>query len=283
MSMGSIITNNSAMVALESLNSTNSALAMTEKQISTGYRVADATDDGAAYAVAQRVRSDVGALTSANEQLGNAKGLLATTNSALNNMSNTMIAARQILVKLADSSVQGTERTQYQQQYKSNMTSLEGFIQDAQYNGKTLIGNLSGHTGSFGSVSAIRNEVGTSFSIGTFSGSTFYNSVAAFATSALTATQAEAALTATGTFINQTNSIGTAMNTYGYKSNYVDTQVSYNSDKIDALNTGLGALIDADLTKESAQLQSLQVRQQLGTQALSIANQAPQSLLSLFK
>ena len=61
------------------------------------------------------------------------------------------------------------------------------------------------------------------------------------------------------------------------------SQVSYNNDKIDALNSGLGSLIDADLAKESAQLQALQIRQQLGTQALSIANQAPQSLLSLFK
>jgi flagellin len=65
--------------------------------------------------------------------------------------------------------------------------------------------------------------------------------------------------------------------------NYVDDQVSYNSDKIDALNTGLGALVDADLAQESAQLQALQIRQQLGTQALSLANQAPQTLLSLFK
>ena len=63
----------------------------------------------------------------------------------------------------------------------------------------------------------------------------------------------------------------------------MDSQVSYNNDKIDALNSGLGSLIDADLAKESAQMQSLQIRQQLGTQSLSIANQAPQSLLSLFK
>lgn len=282
MSLGSIITNNAAMVALESLNTTNSALAMTEKQISTGYRVADSVDDGAAYAVAQRVRSDVGALTSANQQLGNAQGLLATTNSALKNMSTTMIDARQVLVKLADSTVQGDERTQYQDQYRSMLTSLKGFIQDAQYSGKTLIGNLTGSSGTYGGVAIIRNEVGATYSIGTFSGSGFYNSVAFNATT-LTATQAQAYITATGTFINQSNAIGSALNTYGYATNYVNTQASYNSDKIDALNTGLGALIDADLTKESAQLQALQVRQQLGTQALSIANQSPQSLLSLFR
>jgi flagellin len=78
------------------------------------------------------------------------------------------------------------------------------------------------------------------------------------------------------------NHIGTELNRYGAASNYVDMQQSYNSNKIDAMNSGLGSLIDADLTKESAQLQAL-VRQQLGTQALSLANQAPQTLLSLFK
>jgi flagellin len=64
---------------------------------------------------------------------------------------------------------------------------------------------------------------------------------------------------------------------------YVNNQISYNNDKIDALNTGLGSMVDADLAKESALLQSLQIQQQLGTQALTLANQAPQTLLSLFK
>ena len=73
------------------------------------------------------------------------------------------------------------------------------------------------------------------------------------------------------------------LNRFGSDSRYIDAQVAYNRDKLDALDGGLGALIDADLAKESARLQALQIRQQLGTQSLSIANQAPQSLLSLFK
>jgi flagellin len=90
-------------------------------------------------------------------------------------------------------------------------------------------------------------------------------------------------ISAGGVFTKMFSKIGTALNTYGAASNYVDMQQSYNSDKIDSLNSGLGSLVDADLAKESAQLQALQIRQQLGTQALSIANQAPQTLLSLFK
>jgi flagellin len=73
------------------------------------------------------------------------------------------------------------------------------------------------------------------------------------------------------------------MNQYGSDNKTVLGQVSFNKEKMDSLESGLGALVDADLAKESAKLQSLQIRQQLGTQSLSIANQAPQSLLSLFR
>ena len=124
MSLNSVNTNMGATIALQSLNSTNMQLQMTQKHISTGFRVADATDDGAAYAVAQRVRSDVNALTSANQQLGNVQGLLSTTNTALNNVSNMMSSARAVLVKLADSNTQGTQRAQYVQQYQSMVANL---------------------------------------------------------------------------------------------------------------------------------------------------------------
>ena len=73
------------------------------------------------------------------------------------------------------------------------------------------------------------------------------------------------------------------MNTYGAATNYVTNQITYNNDKINALNSGLGALVDADMAKKYAMLQSLQIKQQLGTQALSLADQAPQTLLSLVR
>jgi len=97
------------------------------------------------------------------------------------------------------------------------------------------------------------------------------------------ATTVDALITATGTFNNQSNSVSTAMNNYGSATNYVNNQISYNNDKISSLNTGLGALVDADLAQESATLQSLQIKQQLGTQSLTLADQTPQVLLSLVK
>lgn len=284
MALNSVNTNMGATIALQSLNSTNTMLQTVQKHISTGFRVADATDDGAAFAVAQRVRSDVNALTSANQQLGNVQGLLSTTSTALNNVSNMMSTARDVLVKLADSNTQGTQRSQYIQQYQSLMSNMKTFFQDATYSGKTLVGNIGGNTG-FGSVAVVRNEVAATYGIATFSGSAFMASVS-FTSTQLNGAATVAALigtASTATFMNKITSLGTAMNTYGAANKYVTNQISYNSDKIDAYNTGLGALIDADLAKESAKMQALQIRQQLGTQSLSIANQAPQSLLSLFK
>lgn len=283
MSLNSVNTNMGAMIALQSLNQTNMAMAKAQKQISTGYRVADATDDGAAYAVAQSVRSTVGALTSANQQLGNVQGLLSTSQSGLNNISNTMSSMRDVLVKLSDGNVQGNDRTNYEQQYNSLLDNVKTFIQDATYNGKTLIGNISGSNGTFSRVAVARNESGSSYGIATFGGSALFGSISFTSTQMGSSASMSALITASGTFVNQMNSVGRALNTIGSAINYVNNQVSYNNDKIDALNSGLGSLVDADLAKESAQLQALQIKQQLGTQALSLANQAPQTLLSLFK
>jgi len=283
MSLNSVNTNMGAMIALQSLNQTNSQLAMVQKHVSTGYRVADATDDGAAYAIAQGVRSSVGALTSANQQLGGVKGLLSTTQSALNNISNTMASMRNVLVKLADGNVQGTDRTNYAKQYGSMLSNLKSFVQDASYNGKNLIGDLSGSNGTFARVAVSRNESGSTYGIATFSGSALYGSIAFTSTQLNGASTVAALITATGTFLNQQDSVGKELNTIGSATNYVTNQINYNNDKIDSLNSGLGALVDANLAQESAQLQALQIRQQLGTQSLSMANQAPQTLLSLFK
>ena len=283
MSLNSVNTNMGAMVALQSLETTQQQLSVTQKRISTGYRVADASDDGAAYAIAQGIRASVGALTSANQQLGNVQGLLSTTQSGLNNISKMMGSMRDVLVKLGDSSIQGNDRTNYEKQYTSMVANVKTFVQDANYNGKTLIGDLTGSAGSFGRVAVTRNENGSTYGISTFSGSGLYGSISFTTTQLSSAATVAALITATGTFMNQQNTLGNELNTIGSTVNYVNNQTTYNNDKINALNSGLGSLIDADLAKESAQLTALQIRQQLGTQALSLANQAPQTLLSLFK
>ncbi|MBB5690545.1 flagellin [Roseomonas alkaliterrae] len=276
MSLNSVNTNIGAMVALQSLNRTNEQLNATQKRISTGLRVNDAKDDGAAFAVAQAVRADVAGLTAANEQLGGVKGILDTALSGLNKVSETMVKVRETLVRLADDTLNAEQRDQYEAQYTALRTQIQNFIADATYNGRSLL-STAAPVG--GNITTTRNENGTTYTITAVNGAGTLIVAAAPADAAA----AQAALGSGGNFETVQTAISNALNTFGSDARYVDAQIAYNKDKADALEAGLGALIDADLAKESARLQSLQIRQQLGTQALSIANQAPQTLLSLFR
>ena len=275
MSLNSVNTNMGAMVALQSLNRTNEALNVTQKRISTGLRVNDAKDDGAAFAVAQSVRADVAGLSAANEQLGGVKGILDTALSGLNKVSETMIKVRETLVRLADDTLNADQRAQYKAQYTALQTQITNFIEDATYNGRTLLATAAPG----GDITTTRNESGTTYTITAVDGA----GTLIVAAAPTDAAAAQAALADGGDFKTVQTAISNALNTFGSDSRYIDNQIAYNKDKADALEAGLGALIDADLAKESARLQSLQIRQQLGTQALSIANQAPQTLLSLFR
>lgn len=276
MALNSVNTNMGAQVALQSLNRTNDALAVTQKRISTGYRVADAKDDGAAFAVAQSVRADIAGLTSANEQMGGVKGVLDTTLAGLTKVSDTMSNIRGVLVKLADGTLSDDQRSQYESQYDGLKKQVENFLADATYNGRTLLSTSSDSGG--GDIATVRNETGTTYTLSAVDSSTL-----TIEEKPTTAEAAASALASGGDFVTKMGAINTALNTFGGNNNYLDAQVSFNKEKMVSLDTGLGALVDADLAKESAKLQSLQIKQQLGTQALSIANQAPQSLLSLFR
>ncbi|MFH5926260.1 flagellin [Roseomonas xinghualingensis] len=277
MATNSVNTNIGAQVALQSLNRTNEALAVTQKRVSTGYRVADAKDDGAAFAVAQSVRADIAGLTSANEQMGSVRGILDTTLAGLNKVSDTMTEIRGVLVKLADGTLSTSQRTQYQAQYDSLRTQVQNFISDATYNGRTLLTTSTAAGG--GNIATTRNEQATVYSLTAVEGA----STLVVAAAPTDAAGAASALAATGDFQTKMTAVNTALNTFGSNSTYLESQMSYNKEKLDALESGLGSLIDADLAKESAMLQALQIRQQLGTQALGIANQSPQGLLSLFR
>lgn len=274
MNLNSVNTNLGAMTALQSLNRTNEALAAVQKRVSTGFRVSDAKDDGGAFAVAQSVRGDVAGLTAANEQLGGLKGVVDVTLNSLGQVSKSMVELRTVLTRLADGTINGTQRDQYEQQYSQLKTQIERFIDDATYNSRTLLSTDAASLG--GDIVTIRNEQGTTLTIAAFDGATdFVVDVAP-----TDAASAQSAITGDWTNINK--SINDAMNRLGADARYIDSQIGYNRDKLDAVEGGLGALIDADIAKEAARLQALQIRQQLGTQTLSITNQAPQALISLF-
>lgn len=310
MTFNSINTNAGAVVALQSLNKTNNQLDIVQKRVSTGYRVADARDDGGAFAVAQKVRGDIAGVTSANEQLGAAKGLLDTTLSGLNRISDTMAAVRGVLVKLSDQNVTGALRESYLEQYSLLRTQIANFQNDSTYNEVSLLGKSSitagaGNAVEGSTINVVRNERGESLTILGVeldgSGESVFDLVdvsgdraivdpdpaqTALAAAAwreyLTGVDSTGAQVAVRLSVVEGN-VNLQLNRFGNAEKSVVNQIGFNKDKVDALESGLGALIDADLAKESARLQSLQIRQQLGASALAAANSAPQFLLTLFR
>ena len=277
MSFNSVNTNRQAVFALQSLNYTNGELSGVQKRVSTGYRVADAKDDGGAFAVAQAVRSSAAGVTAVNEQLGGVKGVLQTTFASLSTVSDTMKQVRATLTRLADGAINGDQRTQYETQYQLLTTQISDFIDDATYNGRTLLSTDTGVGG--GDITGIRNESGGTFTVTAVDGEDLKLTTTAPATAA----DAQAMIASGGAFDLADKAISSALNGFGASMQYVENQIIYNSKKVDAMNDGLGALVDADLARESAKLQALQTRQQLGIQTLSLANQGPQVLLSLFR
>ncbi|MGC9269740.1 flagellin [Acidiphilium sp.] len=287
----SIITNSAAMVGVETLNSINSSLQTVQTAVSTGYSVNSASDNGAAYAVAQSVRTTMSGLTAANQQLGDVSGLVQTTSTALTNISNLMQSMDQTLVNMSSSTLSSSQRSQYAAEFTAQLQNVASFITGASYNGISLIGSNSGTLKSSSAVFTSTNLTvatdanGSSLTIASTSLSSVYATLSAIGT-ALTTNATNAAtvanfLCSAGSFSTAVSSMGGYMNTYGNLTNQINNQVTYNQNKMDALSNGLGALVDANMAAESAQLQSLQIQQQLATTALSIANQSPSLLTKL--
>jgi flagellin len=270
--VNSVNTNISAIVALQSLNRTNTDLNVVQKRVSTGFRVADAADDGAAFAVAQGLRADVKGLEAVNERLSAAKGLLTVTQEALTGISNSLAEARKVMVKLADANLGTDERTQYHADYQAIKAEVTNYVSQAAFNGANLLDDAT-------AINIIFDASGTQF---TLAGQNIQGGIAAgFAV--VNQTQAAAALTSGGALATFETTVNTSLSTVGGYARSVSNQDDFIRVLGDATTAGIGSIVDADLAKESARLQSLQIRQQLGTQALSIANAAPSILLTLFQ
>jgi flagellin len=270
--VGSVNTNISAQVALSALNYTGTQLSQVQKRISTGQNVSDALDNGAVFAIAQNLRSDVGAVAAVNGQLGAAKGLLSVANAAGTGVSNTLVDVRSVLVQLADQNVTGNARNQLNAQYATLKSAVNNYISGASYNGANLLSASASNRSVIQDISANQYLLAAQ---------DLNTNVTSVLTAVSDSTGAAALLT--GAFVSAQNFVGTALNSLAANSKFLDNQITFNSQFSDATTQGLGALVDADLAKESARLQSLQIKQQLGTQSLGIANQSPQTLLGLFR
>jgi len=277
---GSINTNYGAQVALSNLHSVGTQLTSIQKEISTGLSVADPYDDGAAYAVAQGLRGTVNALTAVNQRLNVGQGLIAVAVSAGENVSSSLLQIQSVLVKLSDQSLTGSDRSNYEAQYNTLRADVLSFIQDASFNGINIINNQGTNPG-YGNQSIISNVSGGTYTI---KAQDLYTNVYKLLTNVTGSySSASGLIAATGGFSNALTNLGLALNQLSADSRRLTNQINFNSAISDATTTGLGAIVDADLSKASATLTALQTKNQLSTQALSIANQSPQSILSLFR
>ncbi|HEY1095652.1 MAG TPA: flagellin [Alphaproteobacteria bacterium] len=271
MALNSVHTNTAAIIALQGLNRTNKALADSQKMVSTGYRINDAEDDSAGFAIAQGLRGDVRGYQAIGEQLSKAKGNLSVASEAARSISDAMADVRAVLTKLADDNVTGDQRLQYEADYTNLRNDIERFMGMAEFNGTNLLTDNS-------SVNVISDLSGGSISI---TGHDMTTDVYNLLTDVADADAARTLLA--GDFQDAMSATGLIMGQLGADSRTLDNQLEFIQLLSDATEEGLGAIVDADLAKESATLQSLQVKQQLATQTLSIANESPQILLSLFR
>ncbi|PJI42456.1 flagellin [Ferrovibrio sp.] len=271
----SVNTNVGALIALSSLRTVNREVDVTSKRVQTGYRVADAQDDAAVFAVAQGIRGDIKAKASVQSSLAGGEGLAQVTNAALKGISDVIGDIRAKLALLGSGSISDDQRAIYNADVAQLVGTMTSYTTQANFNGKNLLISATTDPSTFvadtaGATLQLTNQ-DIEAAITTFEGdSTVTDPTTDFAT-------ANDALTVLETAVN------TAMATIAAEGRALTLQKNFTDDLVDAAKKGLGALVDSDVAAESANLQSLQVRQQLNIQALSIANQQPNTLLSLFR
>jgi len=272
-----IHTNPGALVAQATLRNVTSQLDKVSKQIQTGYKVADAKDDASTFAVAQGLRANVSSLGAVQQSLSGAVGLAEVGLAGATAVSNLFSDIKAKLTQLADTSITATQRTTYSTDLKDLATQAKDLISQAKFNGTNLLNNTS-------ALSFIADTVGTQISItgvDTFTTASVFNaSIGASVTATLARTLLNSSSNTLDLFVAATNN---ALSGIAGDLRAIESQNNFVKSISDATEKGLGALVDADLAKASSKLQALQAQQQLATQAITIANQAPSVLLALFR
>jgi flagellin len=276
MAMNSINTNSSALVALSNLMKTQSDLANTQNIISTGKKINSAKDNGAVWSIAQTMQGKVSSLDSVKDSLNRAQSTIDVAMSAGQQVSDLLTQMKAKALAAADTSLDTTSRTALNEDFKSLRDQIKNVVTNADFNGINMV-KSAGTT-----LFALANDTGSSkitvaaedLSLG---GSNVTLSASAGFTSAATASAYIATLDTDLTNVN------TALTKLGTGSNALSSHLQFVTSLQNSLTTGISNLVDADMASESATLQALQTKQQLGVQALSIANSSTSIMLSLFR
>ncbi len=273
----SVHTNKSALIALQNLNKTNSELEDVQGRINTGLAVNNASDNASVWAIAQGQRADIGALSAVKMSLDRARSIAEVSATAGETVSDLLVQLKEKVVAAMDTSIDTSSRTALDSDFKSILRQITQTVQNAQFDGANLLdGSLPGN------LKFLANADANSYITLSKQTLSLGGTIITIAPTASlgTITMATNILGQLSTSISLTNQ---ALGSLGSQQKQLEGHSVFVGKLTDVLNTGVGNLVDADLAKESARLQALQVQQQLGAQALSIANSAPQIILSLFR
>lgn len=269
--------NLAAQTALQNLNQTQSDLAITQRRISTGQKVSTASDNGATFAIAQNQRGTSRAYNTVMESLNRVQSTVDVASAAAGVISDLLLQMKEKALAAVDASTDTTSRSILNTDYKALRDTIAKTVTNASFNGVNMLSGTSSAT-----ISALANDAGTSKLTVVGKSMTLGSSnVTVTATSSFNS--AATASTALGLVNASINKVSEALASFGTGSRVVSNHRDFISKLQDAVDAGISNITDADLSKESAKLQSLQTKQQLGFQALSIANSSTQSLLSLFR
>jgi flagellin len=277
-------TNTGAMAALQSLASTNKSLSQVQSRINSGYNVASTKDDSAAYAIAQTLRSDMGGMKAVSSSLNRAKSVTDVAVAGAEQISDILIEMKKKAYESADT-IDQPSRDAINADFTALRDRITTVINSSDFNGTNILKSGGGTVAALQSVGD-GDGATTGWQPDTLSvanqGLDLGGSVITVAATGDVASQANAQAMVQTIADSQSN-LKTSLSSLGSASRRIDSQLSFTSKLSDVVESSVGNLVDADLAKESAKLQALQVKQQLGVQALSIANQAPQAIMSLFR
>ena len=272
----SVHTNTGAMIALQNLNKTNDDMLGVQNRINTGLKVSGAKDNSAIYAVAQGMRADIRALGAVQTGLDRATTIGDVALAAGESISDLLVQMREKATAAMDPSLDTFSRQAYDGDFKALLDQINGILQNAEFDGANILnGSITNGIEFLADADAARSVTLKSqdMSIG--------GTIITIANTASlgTVTLATAAVAAIKTSLDNVNQ---ALANLGSDTKKLEAHSNFVGRLVDSLTKGVGSLVDADLAVESANLQALQVKQQLGVQALSIANGQPQIILNLF-
>ncbi len=274
--MLSVNTNVGAMTALQYLNQTQASMAAVQNAISTGQKVASAKDDGATYAIAQNMRGDVAGYTAVTDSLNRGMSAVDVAMSAGQSISDLLIEMKQKALSASDSSLDTSSRQAMNQDFVALRDQITTIVKNAVFNGFNLV------DGSTQQITALASSDGSRRITVAAENMSLSGSIVTIAAAGSISTAASAS-TMVATITTSLANVNSALSKLSSGSKKFSIQATFAQTLSDTLTAGIGTLVDANMAQESAQLTALQTKQSLGIQALSIANQAPSAILSLFR